>query len=174
MSPTIISTGCWRCRGKRYPMTISTSNAPLKPSTPIITVWRTSKNGFWNFWRCWRSNPTANPRFSVWSDRRASAKPRSDSRSPGRPTASSCVWPSAGCATRLKSGDTAGLISAHCRDGSSRISRKPEWPTRYSCSTKSTSWPATNAAIRLRRCSRCLIRPRTTVSTITISNSITI
>ena len=44
--------------------------------------------------------------------------------------------------------------------------------TRCSCSTKSTRWRWTSAAIRRRRCSRCSIPSRTPRSTITTSRSI--
>ena len=45
-------------------------------------------------------------------------------------------------------------------------------PIRCSCSTRSTSWAPTSAAIRLRRCSKCWTPSRTRPSTTIISRSI--
>ena len=103
------------------------------------------------------------------SDRRASARPRSASRSPARSAAASCAWRWAACATRPRSAAIAAPISARCPAASSRACAAPAAAIRCSCSTRSTSWALISAAIRLRRCSRCSIPSRTTPSTITIS-----
>lgn len=49
--------------------------------------------------------------------------------------------------------------------------KRPVRPTRYSCSTRSTSWARISAAIPPRRCWRCSTPSRTPSSTITIWRS---
>ena len=113
-------------------------------------------------------------RSCAWSDRPASARPRSASRSRKRPAATSCACRSAACATRPRSAVTAGPTSARCPARSSSRCARPSRRTRCSCSTRSTRWAPISAAIRRRRCSRCSIRSRTRRSTTTISRSTTI
>ena len=102
---------------------------------------------------------------------RAWARPRSASRSPRRPTASSCAWRWAACATRPRSVATAVPISVRCRARSCRTCPRSACAIRCSCWTRSTSWAWTSVAIRRRRCSRCWIRSRTTRSRTTTSRS---
>ena len=107
------------------------------------------------------------------SARRASARPRSASRSPRRRAASSSACRSAACATRPRSAATGAPISARCPARSSSRCARPRSPIRSSCSTRSTRWAWTSAAIRHRRCSRCSIPSRTRRSWTTISRSST-
>ena len=59
-------------------------------------------------------------RSCAWSGRPASARPRSASRSPRPPAATSCACRWAACATRRKSAATGAPISARCPARSSR------------------------------------------------------
>lgn len=102
---------------------------------------------------------------------RASARPRSASRSPARRTASSSGWRSVACVTKPKSVATVVRTSVRCRARSCRASRRSACAIRSSCSTKSTRWAWISAAIRRRRCSKCSILNRTTRSPTTTSKS---
>ena len=106
------------------------------------------------------------------SARPASARPRSASRSPSRSGASSCASRSAACATRRRSAVTEGPTSAASPAGSSSRCARRGPRTRCSCSTRSTRWARTSAAIRRRRCLRCSTPSRTRRSRTTILRSI--
>jgi ATP-dependent Lon protease len=122
-------------------------------------------------WRCSTGCARSRARSCAWSVLRVSARPRSASRSPVRPAASSCACRSVGCATRPRSAATGAPTSVRCRARSSRTCPRSACATRCSCSTRSTRCRWTSVATRRRRCSRCSTRSRTTPSTTTTSRS---
>ncbi len=83
-------------------------------STPTTTVWRRSRSASSNISRCKPAWTRSRRRSCAWWARPAWERPRSGSRSPARPTASSCACRWAGCATRPRSAATAAPISARC------------------------------------------------------------
>ena len=101
--------------------------------------------------------------------RRAWARPRSASPSPGRWAASSsaCRW--AAFATRPIFAAIAAPTSAPCPAGSCRKSARPAAATRCSCSTSWTRSARISAATRPAPCSKCWTRSRTTRLPTTIS-----
>src|SRR5687767_1418442 len=101
----------------------------------------------------------------------ASARPRSASRSPGRPGANSSACRLAACATRPRSAATGAPISARCPARSSSRCARPRSPTRSSCLTRSTRWAWISAAILRPHCLRCWIPSRTQPSWTIISKS---
>ena len=88
--------------------------------------------------------------------------------------ATSCASRSAAYTMRPRSAATGAPISAQCRARSSSRCARPRPRIRCSCSTRSTRWVPTSAAIRRRLCSRCSTPSRITPSTTTISRSTTI
>ena len=74
-----------------------------------------SRNVFWSTWRCNSASTSSRRPFCAWWDRRAWARPRWASRWRAPPTASSCAWRWAGCATSPRSAAIAAPISARCR-----------------------------------------------------------
>jgi Lon protease-like protein len=135
------------------------------------TGWRRSRSASSSTWPCSSGCASSRGRSSAWWGRPASARPRSDSRSPAPPTASlpACRW--AACATRPRSAGIGAPTSARCRARSSSCCPRRARATPSSCSTRSTRWRWTSAATQPRRCSRSSIRSRTTPSTITTSRS---
>ncbi len=140
---------------------------------PTTTVWRRSRSASSSTWRCSSGSRSSRVRSCAWSVRRAWARPRWASPSPGPPTASSSACPWAACATRPRSAVTAAPISAPCRARSCRTCPRLGRAIRCSCWTRWTRCPWTSAATRPRRCSRCSTPSRTTPSTTTTSRSIT-
>src|SRR5262249_27878543 len=120
-----------------------------------------------------RANKLTGP-TCAWSARPASARPRSASRSPARPAATSCASRSAACTMRRRSAVTGAPISAPCRARSSSPCARPKLRTRCSCSTRSTRWVRISAVIPLRHCWKCSTPSRTTPSTTITSRSTTI
>ena len=93
---------------------------PRKCSMPITTAWRRSRSASSSISPCSSACASSRVRFSAWSVRPASARPLSASPSPGPPTASSCAWRSAACATRRRSAAIGVPTSAPCQARSSR------------------------------------------------------
>ena len=88
--------------------------SPRRSSTTITTASRRSRSASSSISRCSRAPASSRARSSASSALRASARPRSASRSPRRPAASSSACRSAACATRPRSAVTAGPTSARC------------------------------------------------------------
>ncbi|KZS01169.1 LON Protease-like protein, partial [Daphnia magna] len=91
-----------------------------------------------------------------------SARPRWVNRWRVPPAASSCAWHWVAYGMKPKSAATAAPTSAPCRARCCRACPRSARATRFSCSTRSTSWAWTSAVIRLRPCSKCWTRSRTT------------
>ena len=113
----------------------------------------------------------ARARSCAWSARPASARPRSAShRARDQPQVRAHV-----ARRRARRGrDPRPPPHLHRLDaGQDRAEHgaRPACAIRCSCSTKSTRWRWTSAAIRRRRCSKCSIPSRTPRSTTTTSRS---
>jgi hypothetical protein len=94
--------------------------APRRSSTRTTTASRRSRSASSSTSRCSSASTSSRRRSCAWSAPRASARPRSASRSRAPPTASSCAWRWAACATRPRSAATAAPTSARCRARSCR------------------------------------------------------
>ena len=140
-------------------------------STPTTTTSRRSRSASSSSWRCASWLPRRRARSCASSARPVSARRRSAARSPEPWAATSPARRSAACATRRRSAGTAEPTSAPCRGGSCRACDAPARATRSSCSTRSTSWARTFAAIPHRPCSRCSTPSRITPSATTTSRS---
>ena len=103
----------------------STSPRRGASSTRTTTVSTRSSGASSSISRCASSRRRARRRSCASSARRASARPRSASRSRAPWTASSCASASAACTTRPRSAATGAPISARCPATSSRRSARP-------------------------------------------------
>ena len=161
-------TGWSSCLGRRLRSTASISPTRVRSSTRTTRTSTRSRTASSNTWACASCARTRAARSCASSVRPAWARPRSAARSRARWAGSSCGSRSAACGTRRRSAATGGPMSARSPAASSRVSGRRAPTTPSSCSTRSTSWGRTSAAILLQPCSRCWIPSRTRASAITI------
>ena len=103
------------CRGRRKPRSARIWPRPRRCSMRITTASTRSRNASSNTSPCSSASTRSRRRSCAWWGRPAWARPRSASPSRVRPTASSCAWRWAACATNPRFAAIVAPTSARCR-----------------------------------------------------------